>query len=145
MAYKTAHVHPESEVTSLTSDLAALAAAVATKATIVDSRALVSQVADISTTNFSNVSANGMYRVNWYLVPSAINALAGAVILTFGWTDSAAAQTHAETPVVLTATGESQGVETIFRASGNISFAISHTGIFSTAAYDLYLRLEYLG
>lgn len=112
--------------------------------TVIDKVDLTGQTADISPANLANVSANGLYRLSWYLVPTTTDGAAGAAILTFAWNDGAS-QTHAESPVVLTAGGEAQGVEVVYRASGNISYAISHTGSFVTAAYALRIRLEFLG
>lgn len=113
---------------------------------ISDTIALVNQAADISTTAFANSSTVGTYRASYYLVDTTSDITAGAVTLTIAFTDSAGATTVASSPVALTGSGtlRTSGVFFIQLASGNITYAVSHTGLFGTAKYALYISLERL-
>lgn len=113
-------------------------------ATVIDDVALTAQVADITATNISSASVAGRYRVNYYIEATATNALAGAVIVTFAFTDAAGATTVASVPLALTALGRTSGVFFVQLASGNITYAVTHTGIFSTSAYALFIIGERL-
>lgn len=110
---------------------------------IVDVLALTNQSADITTTNFSNAGTAGLYRVNYSLEDTTSAIGTGSVTLTIAYTDDAGSTTTTATQV-LTGTGRTSGTIFIQLASGNITYAISHTGIFSTAKYALYATCERL-
>lgn len=108
-----------------------------------DNVALTNQGADITTTNFTNGGVAGTYRVGYNLQDTTSDLTAGAVTLTLAYTDGAGATTTTANQV-LTGTGRTTGSVYIQLASGNISYAVAHTGIFGTAKYALYLTLERL-
>lgn len=108
---------------------------------IVDSQSLTNQGADITTTNFTNAGVAGLYRVSYSLQDTTADITAGAVILTIAYTDGAGSTTSTATQL-LTGTGRQSGVIYIQLASGNITYAISHTGIFGSAKYALHMTCE---
>lgn len=112
---------------------------------VVDSAQPVAQVADITDTNFASSNVSGLYRVSVYLVDSTSAVAAGAVTCHIKFNDGLAAQDITVGPVVLTTLG-AEAQATIFarRGSGSISYGVTHTGIFSTATYDLSVVCERL-
>lgn len=113
-------------------------------AKIADSIQLTNQNANISSTNFSNTSTAGLYRVSYTLEDTTSDVTAGAVTLTFAYTDGAGAATLASAAVPLTGLGivRTQGVIFIQLASGSISYSTSHTGAFGTSKYAVYAIVE---
>lgn len=113
---------------------------------ISDTVALTNQGADISATALANSSTVGTYRASYYLEDTTSDITAGAVTLTIAFTDGAGATTVASVPVALTGAGtlRTSGVFFIQLQSGNITYAVAHTGIFGTAKYALYISLERL-
>lgn len=105
--------------------------------------ALTAQAADITTTNIANGNVAGTYRVSYDLLDTTADATAGVVTLTLAYTDAAGSTTNTATQV-LTGLGRSSGSVYIQLASGSISYATSHTGLFGTAKYALYICLERL-
>lgn len=102
------------------------------------------QVADIGSTNLTTTGA-GLYRLAYYLVDTVADLTAGAVRLNVTYTDSGAAQTQQSATVALITLGAfTQGEYIIQLASGNIAYSTTHTGIFGTSAYNLYITLERL-
>lgn len=102
---------------------------------------LTTQSADIGSTTL--VSTAGLYRVSYYLVDTTSAVGAGAVTVTIGWTDAGGAKTAVSSSVLLTGTTSfAQGTVFVQLASGNLTYLTSHTGIFSTAKYALYLSVE---
>lgn len=101
--------------------------------------ALTAQVADIAAANLATVA--GSYIVGYSLQDTAADITAGAVVLTISYTDGAGATTATATQV-LTGTGRQSGVLYIQLASGNLTYAITHTGLFGTATYALYITTE---
>lgn len=112
---------------------------------LTDSESFISQSANITTTNFLNTVAGTFYRITYYLVTTSADLTAGALTVTFAWNDGTAARTKAESSLLLTSTGYQSGSEIIFLGSGNATYAVGHTGIFGTATYNLYVRLEQVG
>lgn len=112
-------------------------------ASIVDDVALTNQSADIGSTNFTNAGAAGMYRLNYVLEDTTADLTAGTITLTVSWTDGAGATT-ATANQILTGLGRASGVLYLELASGNVSYATSHTGIFGTSKYALHMSLERL-
>ena len=73
---------------------------------------------------------------------TAADIAAGAVILNLKYTDDATSRTISTSPVVLTSTsGLVQGNIMVELASGNLTYGVTHTGIFATASYALYIAL----
>ncbi len=101
--------------------------------------ALTAQTADIGATNLATVA--GRYLVSYSLQDTTADLAAGAVILTLSYTDGAGATTNTATQL-LTAVGRQSGSVYIQLASGNLTYAITHTGAFGTAAYALYISTE---
>lgn len=111
-----------------------------------DTIALTNQGADIAATAFANSATAGTYRCSYYLIDATADVTAGAVTLTMAFTDGVGATTVASAPVALTGLGtlRASGVFFIQLASGNITYAVSHTGIFGTAKFAVYISLERL-
>jgi len=107
---------------------------------------LPGQVADITTTAFSGTNVAGLYRINYYLVATTADVTAGTVVLTLTYTDASGAQTITSSPVTLaTAGGFAQQVLFVqVSGTGAISYAVAVTGIYATAAFDLYAVAEKL-
>lgn len=108
---------------------------------IVDDVALTGQTADIGTTNFTNAQVVGRYRISYILQDTTSDITAGAVILTISWTDGAGATTATATQT-LTGVGRQSGVIYVQEASGNLTYATTHTGLFGSATYALYITCE---
>jgi hypothetical protein len=100
--------------------------------------------ADIASRKLTNGTAPGKYRVTYVLADTTADVTAGAVTLTISWTDRAGATTATATQV-LTGVGRQSGTVPIVLASGDITFAVSHTGLFGGAKYALDMTTEWLG
>jgi hypothetical protein len=113
---------------------------------ISDTIALINQGADIAATAFANSATAGTYRCSYYFEDTTSDVTAGAVTLTVAFTDAIGATTVTSVPVVLTglSTLRTSGVFFIQNASGNITYAVGHTGIYGVAKYALYACLERL-
>lgn len=98
--------------------------------------ALTNQSADIATANLATVA--GLYLVSYSLQDTTADLTAGAVVLTISYTDGAGATTSTATQV-LTGLGRQSGSIYLQLASGNLTYATTHTGLFGTAAYALYI------
>lgn len=105
-----------------------------------DSKSLTGQTADITTTNFTNGGV-GQYQLNYVLIASSADLTAGAIQATFAWVDDAGSTSATSASLILTALGRTSGTINLQRASGNITYAVAHTGIFGTATYSLYVTL----
>jgi len=105
--------------------------------------ALTNQGADIGATNFTNAGTVGTYRIDYTLEDTTADVTAGTVTLTIAWTDDAGATTVTAVQV-LTATGRVSGVIHVQLASGNITYATTHTGIFAAAKYAVYATVTRL-
>ena len=103
------------------------------------------QTADVAAgSKITNATAAGMYRIEAYLADTTADLAAGAVTLTLSWTDDVGATTATLTQV-LTGIGRSVLDQVLYLASGNITFGVSHTGIFGSAQYAYRIRCAYLG
>lgn len=112
---------------------------------IIAAISLTGQTADITDTNFTNANVAGLYRVSYELLDTTADLTAGAVTLNIKYTDNAAARTVSSTPVVLTATTAfAQGVIFVRLNSGNITYGVTHTGIYGTSQYAVYIICERL-
>lgn len=108
---------------------------------IVDTEIFTGQVANIASANFLNTTT-GMYVVQAYLVVSSADVTAGVLTLTIGWNDNVAARTDTLT-LAMTSTGYATKAFLVLpQGSANVSYAVSHTGIFGTAVYSLYMSIE---
>lgn len=103
---------------------------------------LTSQGADIGTTTLT--SKVGMHRVGYVLADTTGDVAAGVLTLTLTWTDDVGAATSSATRTMAT-TGRTAGSVDLYLASGNLTYAITHTGIFGSAQYALRIRAVPLG
>jgi hypothetical protein len=95
---------------------------------IVDGVALTAQGASIGSTNFTGGDVAGLYRCNYYLECTTLNAGDVSIQLTVGWTDDAGATTTSSAALILTALGRTSGIFYIQLASGNITYLTTFTG-----------------
>lgn len=105
---------------------------------------LTGQTADVGSTNFTGTSTAGLYRVSYSLESTTADLTAGAVSVAIAFTSAAGATTITSIPRVLTGLGVTQDTVYVQLSSGSISYSTSHTGIFGTAAYALYMTVERL-
>jgi len=109
---------------------------------VTDKHSFTTQGANITPANFS-ISGAGLYRINYYLVDTANDLTAGTVSAIFTYVDDSGAQNEISPPMVLTTLGANQsGSFVVESASGNITYATNHTGIFATAKYSFYTSIE---
>jgi hypothetical protein len=111
---------------------------------IVDHVALTAQGASIGTTNFTNAGTAGLYRVNYVLEATTLNAGATTVMATFGWTDDAGATTTTSAALVLTALGRTSGIFYVQLASGNLTYATTYIDVTGLSRYAIYCTVERL-
>lgn len=110
-----------------------------------DTVGLTAQVADISATALTNVTAPGTYQASCALLTTTADAAAGTIALTLSYTDNIGATTETLGPLTLTAQGRAKLTTGLLRvASGGITYAVTHTGAYGTAQYALYIGLERL-
>lgn len=103
---------------------------------------LTGQVANIATTALTNTPPAGMYLVEVYLEVTTADLAAGSLAVTIGWTDGIGATTSTPiTGLALTATGRATGRQLVQLASGDITYAVTVTGLYGTAVYAVYVRL----
>lgn len=102
---------------------------------------LLAQVADIGATNLTGTNTTGLYLITVYLVVSTADITAGIVTVTIGWTDNGAARTQALS-VNLIATNKDSATILAQRASGFVTYTVTHTGAYGAAAYSLYISAE---
>jgi len=102
---------------------------------VVSKVALTAQAADIGSTTITSTA--GVYDIDYVLEDTTADATAGSVTLTISWTDGAGSTTSTATQV-LTTKGRASGRIALQLASGNLTYAISHTGSYATAKYALY-------
>ncbi len=100
---------------------------------------LTGQVADIGATNLATVA--GLYLVSYSLQDTTADLTAGAVVLTISYTDGAGATTATATQL-LTAVGRQSGSVYVQLASGNLTYTTTHSGIFGSSVYALYITTE---
>jgi hypothetical protein len=102
------------------------------------------QVADIASTKLTDTTPAGLYVVSCALECTTADGAAGSVIVTFSWTDDVGATTQVLTQV-LTATGRQTLTFTVYLASGNITYAVTHTVGYGTSQYALRVRAGFTG
>lgn len=105
------------------------------------------QTADITTTNLATSMQAGQYHIDVYIENTTTDVTAGIVTLTLAWTDDVGATTDATVTQDLTGLAARRAAlsRNVYLASGNITYATAHSGIFGTSAYALRIRLTYLG
>lgn len=107
---------------------------------------LAAQVANIAGTNLSNTPPAGFYEVEVYIMTTTADAAAGTQAVVIGWTDNVGATTSTVIAAhSLAATGRSTGRAILRLASGDITYAVTNTGGYGTAAYAVYVRVVALG
>lgn len=113
---------------------------------IVSTATATAQSANITATTLFTPSAAGNYRISVYLVDSAADVTAGAVTATIGYTDAVQAQSLSTSAVLLTTLGTFTQATFFIRAASGvaITYATSHTGIFGSARYNIYVTAERL-
>jgi hypothetical protein len=107
---------------------------------------LTAQTANITTTALSSTPPTGLYLVEATLMCTTAAGAAGTIRLTIAWTDNVGATTT--TPInafPLTATGRATGRQLLRVNSGDITYAVTVTGIYSTAVFAVYVRVISLG
>lgn len=111
---------------------------------IVDDVALLAQSASIGSTNFTNAGVAGLYRLNYYLECTTLNAGATTITLDINFTDDAGAANVYSVDLALTALGRTSGVVCIRLASGNIAYTTTLVDASGLARYALQMSLERL-
>ena len=108
---------------------------------------LTGQTADIGATGIATSAQAGFYLVDATLNETTSDLAAGAVTLTIAWTDDTGATTATAGPVALTGLGTLRATlsQVVYLASGNVTYAVSHSGVYGTAQYALRIRLTFLG
>jgi hypothetical protein len=110
--------------------------------------ALTNQSADISSTNISNTSTAGLYRIEFVIECTTADGSAGSVQVQLAWTDGAGSATYvnsqnSETGTIsLSATGRFSGVILAQVASGNVAYSTAHSGNYGTSKYAVYISAE---
>lgn len=102
------------------------------------------KTADIASTKLTDATPAGMYRVSYVIEDTTADVTAGILTLTLSWTDDIGATTATATQTLATQ-GRTAGAVTLYLASGNITYATTHTLGFGTSQYALRMRCEYLG
>lgn len=104
--------------------------------------ALTNQTTAITSTNFSNASTAGTYRLSYSLQDTTADLAAGTIQLSIGFTDGAGTSSLTSTALALTALGRTSGILFLQLASGNVSYATTLVGLIGTSKYALYMTLE---
>jgi len=105
---------------------------------------LTGQTGDIASTKLTDTTPAGQYLIHCVLEDTAADVTAGVATVTFSWTDDAGATTQTVTQT-LAAAGRSALSFPLYLASGNITYAVTHTGIFGASQYALRVRAAFLG
>jgi hypothetical protein len=109
----------------------------------VDIVELTNQSADIGVTNFASANVVGTYRISYYILTTTTAVGAGSVRFTVAWNDGTGARSINAAMNALTAPGPfAQGTIFVRLGSGSVSFNTTHTGIYSTAKYAVYITCE---
>lgn len=104
---------------------------------------LTAQAADIADTPI--ISTAGLYRVEVYALDTTADLTAGAITVHIKFTDGSGSRDVAVGPVALTAlTGVASSTIFARLASGDLTYGVTHTGLFGSAAYALDITTERL-
>ena len=98
------------------------------------------QVANIGTTNFTDTRPTGVYFIRAILECTTIGT--GTISFNVQWTDDVGSASLVIVSLVMTATGRSSGITSIYSASGNITYTV--TGYVS-GTYAVRARCFYGG
>jgi hypothetical protein len=106
---------------------------------------LTGQTADSADTALT-INGTGLYSVTYYLLTTTADAAAGTVKLAIKYTDDSGAKEIDSNAVILTATTgfDAGGPITVRTNSGTVTYGTTHTGIYGTSAYALYIAIEKL-
>lgn len=102
------------------------------------------QTADIASVKLTNAVAAGQYLIVGELECSTGAGGAGTVTVTFSWTNDSGAKTSAVTLSLGTA-GSTPILIPAYLTSSDITWAVTHTGLYLTAQYALRTRIVNLG
>lgn len=104
---------------------------------------LAAQVADIADTTITSTA--GLYRVEVYALDTTADVLAGAITIHIKFADGSGSRDVTVGPVALTAlTGVVSATIFARLVSGNLTYGVTHTGLFGSAAYALDVTTERL-
>lgn len=106
---------------------------------------LTAQAAAIGSTNLTNGAAAGLYRVSYSIATTTADVTAGTIQFQANYTDVIGATNQPGAALVLTATGRDRGTFVVQLSSGELSYQTNLVGIIGTAAYAIYVRVEFLG
>lgn len=99
------------------------------------------KIVSIGSTNFSNASTAGKYRVSYYLATDVTDAIGGTVTLNLAWNDGISAETYASAPLATTANGYVQDVVYVYLGSGSLSYSTTFTRV-AGEKYELRMTCE---
>ena len=107
---------------------------------------LTAQAASIGATALFTPSANGLFRISYYLTTTTAGS-AGTVTVTFTWTDEAKAETFTSTALSLTALGAlapPQPLVIYAKTTAAIQYSTTVSGATGSPQYSLHIRVEAL-
>ncbi len=104
--------------------------------------ALTAQTTTIGPTTIA--SAGSQFRFSYTLLDTSTDATAGTIQLTVNYTDDQGATSQTGASISLAAATRDRGSFVIQRASGNVTYTVTLTGLIGTAQYALYATLERL-
>lgn len=102
------------------------------------------QTADIASVKLTDTCPAGQYLVVGELECTTGAGGAGTVTITFSWTNDSGARTSAVTLSLATA-GSTPILIPVYLASGDVSWAVTHAGLYLTSQYALRARTVALG
>ena len=111
---------------------------------VLNSVRLTGQTAAIASTNFFGGNSGTQFRVQYYLETTTLDLAAGTIQVTISYTDDSGATSQSSAALILTALGRTFGALPVLRASGNISYSTTLTGIIGASVYALSMSLERL-
>ena len=127
------------------------AAAPPTAAQVLGRVEITGRTSNILSTNLTNLSGTsvqtGFFLINAIITCTVAEAAAGTLTLQFAWTDDGGAKTATQTRI-MTSTGSNTFFQSVYVASGNISYSItgySNPGGGVTPTYSIRIRITYLG
>ncbi len=107
---------------------------------------LTAQTGSVTATNLFTPSANGLFRVSYYLTTTTAGS-AGTVSVTFTWTDEAKAETFTSTALSLSALGAlalQQPLVIYAKTTAAIQYSTTVSGATGSPQYSLHIRIEAL-
>ena len=107
---------------------------------------LSAQTGSVTATNLFTPSANGLFRLSYYLTTTTAGS-AGTVSVTFTWTDEAKAETFTSSTLSLSALGAlaPQAPLVIYaKTTAAIQYSTTVSGATGSPQYSLHIRVEAL-